>query len=214
MKKQNPSHVPQKDPSPFNVMPPLFLALSIVLAVGMWLTSLILYPTLPDAVPAHFGFDGQPDQYAQRSLFPVLLLPIIQTLLTVLLILVYRKPQYMQIPASVLLTTLPEPFRSKLFAVYRETIASLSALLNVLFTYLTLVILRSGTTPPELNPWIFWGIIAVIIILAVTTTHAAWDIVRKAVAHKHLVADTASARPQRKTTARRRRARKKPVAEL
>lgn len=50
------------------------LAVLLIIATagyGLW-----VYPQLPDPMPVHFGLNGEPDGFAPKSLFYVLLLPI------------------------------------------------------------------------------------------------------------------------------------------
>ncbi len=62
-----------------DIVPRALEIIPLSLLIVMILTSAVYYPALPATVPTHFGFTGQPDQWAPKSpmFFAVMLLPAI-----------------------------------------------------------------------------------------------------------------------------------------
>ncbi len=126
---------------------------------------LMLYPSLPDTVPVHFGADGQPDRYGDRSEFLLIVLMLMGVSAIMYLLLKflpsidpkrtakYSKPVFRQLAFVLLL------FMSvlNLVIMYATTHGSLKVeklvfpLLGVLFTYL-------GNIMHSLKPNYFVGI--------------------------------------------------------
>jgi uncharacterized membrane protein len=73
--------------SPETPKPPLlpYLAIGLGLAGGLYSIGYAwsYYPQLPDLVPTHFGLFGQPDAWKRRSVYTVMMLPIMNLILGV-----------------------------------------------------------------------------------------------------------------------------------
>ena len=60
-----------------------FDTVNIVLLLCMIGAALAVWPDLPDRIPVHFGIDGRPDGWAEKSLTSWFLLPGVAVALTV-----------------------------------------------------------------------------------------------------------------------------------
>src|SRR5687767_2270424 len=59
------------------------LELLTLIAVGTtWMVAARAYPTLPERIPVHFGFDGRPDGWGGREM--IWLLPAVSTAVTLM----------------------------------------------------------------------------------------------------------------------------------
>jgi len=56
-------------------LPWVWYVISLVLIIASVVITLIKYPGLPDRIPTHFGFNMQPDAWADKSLLTVMMTP-------------------------------------------------------------------------------------------------------------------------------------------
>ena len=81
-----------------------FDAVSLALALALIVFAVWAWPLLPDQIPAHFGIDGRPDAWSERSIMSWFLLPIFAVLLVILTVgvraLLSRKPQWVSLPGG------------------------------------------------------------------------------------------------------------------
>ncbi len=113
-----------------------FLAAALM-ALASWIIAIYYWDKLPQVIPIHFGISGQADDWANKSIFYVFLIPFLQTLILGMFIFLYYKPQYSDIPTTMWLTTLDKKHREHAFELIRIMLVGMSLWLGVLFTYLT-----------------------------------------------------------------------------
>lgn len=68
----------------------MFNYVGIIILVAIWTMTLLNYSTLPDLVPVHFDFNGNPDKMGGKEL--VLVLPLICSVLFIALSMLSRYP--------------------------------------------------------------------------------------------------------------------------
>lgn len=144
---------PQRDPESLHpkhrsglhrVLLNLLLGIAAALLGVMWVTSVVVAPVLPNQVPAHFSPDGLPDAYTLNHFWPLVGLPLIATLFTLGLVLLYLYPKYANIPGSLLVALLPKRERAWVEHIIRASLAPLLALTNLFFAYLHFSILDTA----------------------------------------------------------------------
>lgn len=59
----------QINPEPLNKTGKVMVALIILEVIVMWMFAIYAYLTLPQEVPVHFGFKGEPTRYGDKSTF-------------------------------------------------------------------------------------------------------------------------------------------------
>jgi len=141
----------------------------LVVAGALALTSIIIaayyWTKLPGLIPTHFGFNGQPDAWNNKSVFYVFPIPVLQALMLAGFIFLYYKPQYSDMPTTLWLMTLEESKKEHAFALIRTMIVGISLWIGVLFTYITYAMnqsaLKSNGGP---SPWIMLLLIGGILI--------------------------------------------------
>jgi uncharacterized membrane protein len=136
---------------------------SIVLAVYYW-------AKLPGLIPTHFGFNGQPDAWNNKSVFYVFLIPVLQVILFVGFVFLYYKPQYSDMPTTLWLMTLEKNKKEHAFSLIRTMIVGISLWIGVLFTYITFVMNESALKSGGPSPWIMLGLIGAMLIWLVWWT--------------------------------------------
>jgi uncharacterized membrane protein len=88
----------------------LLNAILLAALVGL---SVLVYPDLPDRIPLHFGADGTPDRWGDRTILSWLMLPLIGALTAVVMYAtahyIPRRPQSFNMPDKKKLLALPRP---------------------------------------------------------------------------------------------------------
>lgn len=136
-----------------------------LLTLTSWVIAFYYWSRLPEVIPVHFGISGQPDDWANKSIWYVFLIPALQLLMLAMFVFLYYKPQYSDMPTTLWLMTLPEKHRQHAFELIRVMLVGISLWIGVLFTYLTYGMnysaLNVGT---GLIPWVMLGILVLMII--------------------------------------------------
>lgn len=114
----------------------ILFGIAILMAIASWAITIFYWDKLPSSVPTHFGFNGQPDGWAAKSLFSVFLLPAIQTVLQIGFVFLYYKPQYSDMPTTMWLMTIDKKDRDHAFSLIRTMLVGTSLWIGALFTYL------------------------------------------------------------------------------
>ncbi len=95
----------------------MILRLSRLLLVGLVLGSLLAWPGLPAELPVHFGLDGRPDRWAERSLFAWFALPMVGLLTAALFGWIRKRapdhPEMLNVPGKQKLMALPPELRAR-----------------------------------------------------------------------------------------------------
>jgi uncharacterized membrane protein len=139
--------------------------IAIILAIASWTISIYYWDKLPAVIPVHFGISGQPDDWAAKSLFYVFLIPSLQSLMLAAFIFLYYRPQYSNIPTTMLLMTLDKKHREHAFRLIRIMLVGISLWIGFLFTYIAYGMNVSAmNTSLGLSPWLLFSIIGAMII--------------------------------------------------
>ncbi len=138
----------------------VFVGLSLTVMVLTWAMAIWVYPDLPAKIPGHFGPSGQPDAYVDRTVWTVILPALLQVGLTGLFWWIYRHPQYSNIPSTVMITMMPEPYRGQLYRILRHLAVVMMLFINILFAHISLTTLSVSLGLSDgLNPWLMGGIL-------------------------------------------------------
>ena len=145
-----------------------FDGLNSLLLLGMVSFALWAWPRLPNRIPVHFGIDGQPDGWAERSLASWFLLPGIAILLTLLMgafrLLFHRYPRLVNLPDRTRLTDLPEAARGPVLEMFSGFLAIVQTELLVIFFLIEIATFKSAMGEPS------QGIMLTVLILAILTS--------------------------------------------
>lgn len=169
--------------------------LALLALAGLWERAFSLWPDLPDRVPVHFGLDGTPDRYADRSAGVWFVLPVLGTVLWSLFALglpalVRRLARtnsiWLNIPRRDAFRSLPTDARLRVVADLAGLLRLIGAELVVLFA-----IILHGTAKVAGGAWTALPdavMLGGVIVIPVT---ALWSIPRARV----LIARELAARP-------------------
>ena len=73
--------------------------LGYLFLIGFWIYLIIVYSEIPEIIPTHFDFTGNPDAYGSKSM--IWSLPIIGTLLFALLTILNKYPHTFKYPVEI-----------------------------------------------------------------------------------------------------------------
>ena len=145
----------------------IFSASAGLLLAGFVMTA-FLWNQIPAIIPTHFGPLGTPDAWSTKSFVMLFLVPLAQAAIFLLLTLIYKYPQYSNWPTTLILMTVEEEKREKVFEVIRSMLAWLLLIISSMFAYLQYIILATANKRANgLAPWImfsFLGVLAVVIV--------------------------------------------------
>lgn len=143
----------------------IVFTVSIILALISWAIAIYYWDKLPAIIPTHFGFNGQADNWADKSLLNVFLIPGLQSLILAGLIFLYHKPQYSDMPTTMWLMTLDNDNRKHAFKLIRTMLVGTSIWIGVLFTYITYGMNASALDKNVgLSNWLLFTVIGGMII--------------------------------------------------
>jgi uncharacterized membrane protein len=135
-----------------------------MLALASWMIAAYYWNKLPAVIPTHFGIDGQANDWADKSIFSVFLLPFLQSMLLGLFIFIYNNPQYSNIPSTMWLIVLSEENREKAYGLIRAMITGITLWMGILLTYITYAANAAAIKPMSgLSPWVVLIIVGLMI---------------------------------------------------
>jgi uncharacterized membrane protein len=144
-----------------------FDGLSLLLLLAMVGFAVWAWPRLPDRIPVHFGIDGRPDGWADRSLASWFLLPGIAILLTALMgafrVLMGRYPRMVNLPDRTRLADLPEAARRPVLETFSGFLALVETELLVMFGLIQLASYKAALGEPSQGTMILVLILAVVL---------------------------------------------------
>ena len=130
--------IPVKKRTPLLI---LSILLNLLLVVASWATVLHYYPLLPEEVPTHYGLQGPPDSWGDKS--AIFSVPAVQTglvtLLLVVSLLMMRYPWMCNFPVD--LKTLSDGARDELYSLASDLLIAIGIIVNLLFFYIVLILL-------------------------------------------------------------------------
>jgi uncharacterized membrane protein len=131
-----------------------------IMAMASWIIALYYWGRLPGIIPTHFGITGAPDAWSDKSIIYVFLIPFLQTVMLGSFLFLYEKPQYSDMPTTLLLMSMEESHREHAFGLIRVMLVGVSLWIGALFTYMTWVMNASALDKViGPSPWLMGGLI-------------------------------------------------------
>ncbi len=123
-------------------------SVNVGLMVALVWFAVWVWPDLPERIPTHFGIDGQPDAWSERSFWSWFLLPIIAVTLALSMYWVRwvlpRRPGWVSFPSRRRLTDFPEAARGPVLEMVSGFLALVQTHLLVIFTLIQLATYRTA----------------------------------------------------------------------
>lgn len=146
------------------------ILIGLLLAV-MWGMMIWAWPLLPDRIPGHFGSTGIPDGWTSKGFWSVWFLPVLTTLMGGLFGWLYRYPQYANIPSTILIAAFPEPERTMMLRMIRHFLLITYLIMVLIFVQIVFGIMSVGLgVDDRLNPWVLFGLVAVLFFTIIRYT--------------------------------------------
>ncbi len=114
--------------------------------INLIVISFFYYSNLPDQIPIHYGFSGEPDHFSTKKM--VFFMPLIGLFLWSLLYYLKDKPEGLNYPVAITADN-----SKRIYAIGTQMIQFLNVVLIILFNYINYVTiqtamgLRSGLGP-------------------------------------------------------------------
>lgn len=116
------------------------------------------YGSLPEEIPTHFSASGEPDSHGPKSM--ILLYPGLQILFLLIALLVYKYPNYANIPSTIALKNLQPEIKEKAYGIIRNTTLITMSIVSLLMVYLATQTLEVAKKQASaINPWGLYGIL-------------------------------------------------------
>ncbi len=142
--------------------------LNLLLIAGMVGFALWTWPSLPERIPTHFGIDGQPDAWSDKSLFSWFSLPAVGFGLYLLMgwfrRLLPRKPRWVNLPDQRRLSDLPEAARPPVLDMLASFLALVQTELLLIFGLIEVAMWRTAMGLES------QGLMITVLILALTAS--------------------------------------------
>lgn len=157
-------------PAPLTTTGRILLQLNIIAIALIWLYPLMSYSSLPETIPTHFGFGGEPDKFGSKE--DLLILPLAFSIAPAIILLITkfrftlinRYPQFINLPAFYMnIGKIREERRAYWVNRYFEPLLLLSLSLSLSFLLLEFAIFDAARTG-ELPFWFFIAVLVVVIV--------------------------------------------------
>ncbi len=138
---------------------------NLLLMVGMMGFAALAWPHLPDRIPLHFGLDGQPDSWGEKSLLSWFGLPASAVALALLMgwigRLLPRHPRWANLPDGRRLSDLPEVARGPVLRMMRGFLALVQTEILMIFALIEYATYRAAMGQPSQGTMILVLVLAV-----------------------------------------------------
>ena len=156
-----------------------------ILTLASFAIAFFSWDKLPAIIPTHFGISGEPNAWAPKSLFYVYLIPTLQLLLVGGFAFLYYKPQYSDMPTTLLLMAMDQEDRDHAFGLIRTMLAVLVLWTSVLFTFVTYMITSSSLNQSTgYTPYIMLTIIGGMLVWLVWYTVKVYRVTKELILKK------------------------------
>ncbi|HST58559.1 MAG TPA: DUF1648 domain-containing protein [Longimicrobium sp.] len=146
--------------------------LNAILVLALFAASAWAYPRLPERIPIHFGFSGQPDAWAGRSIASWFLLPAITAALALMMhaISMYgaSNPHLWNLPDKRRFLALPRAEQAPILARMQRFIAMIAVVLTLLLGSIQAGIYHTSSTRSQALPaWTLGWIVASLLVIGI-----------------------------------------------
>jgi uncharacterized membrane protein len=143
--------------------------LNLLLLGAMFAGSMMVYPSLPERFPRHFGLSGQPDAWMKRSVLSWLMLPLVAAAMAALLNLAARasarNPSLWNVPDKKRFLALTEAERAPIHRHLEDFMALVGLVSTALLMVVQASIYDAATSPTPTVPRYLFAAVAVHLIV-------------------------------------------------
>ena len=133
----------------------LLIWLNIGLLILAWIMALSSYDSLPERIPTHFNFKGQPNAWGEKSPYIFFMLPVVQSLIVLLIFILLRYTHLYNFPQKKEVRNWPDKYRQPVYDFLKLFMLLIALLLNIMFLIIQKMIIDSSKAG-EMNPYQTW----------------------------------------------------------
>ena len=120
--------------------------LNIAIVLFTWAIAINVYDELPDRIPTHFGFDGKPDRWSDKTPFRFYMIPVIQSVIVAVFIWIIRYPKLFNFPQKDDVKKWPEEKRKPVYEYLSKMVLVFGLITNLLFLSVLYSIIYAAKT--------------------------------------------------------------------
>ena len=146
----------------------ILIGLSLLVLVVSLAHLGVVYPTLPETVPNHIGFNGEPDGYGHR--YELLIFAAVEVACWVLLFICNFRPEGISLPKALVNRRPPEA----VVVGTRYFLNSTLLVVTLLVAYILESTIQIALGTMGLSVAVIWGLVAVLIIIIAVYCYWLW----------------------------------------
>ncbi|MCD4658393.1 MAG: DUF1648 domain-containing protein [Planctomycetes bacterium] len=149
--------------------------LNLLIIIGLFVFSFIVYPDLPDKIPSHINYEGKADSFADKTHVIWLLIPILSLIIFVLICLIShlmdKKPGWINMPHKQKYLELSENMRNNVNQYLKTFMLILCFMMTVILFEVQLMLYQAAMSVDKqadtLNTYLvmFFAVIFIIYII-------------------------------------------------
>lgn len=164
----------------------ILIWLNVLLALTISLYSYYISDKIPDIIPIHFNFYGDPDYYIENSGISLFAIPLLVWLITILMAFLYSHPQYSHPPISLYFELLPREVKIEALHLNRRFLTKTFTMANLLLVYIYFEMSSIWLgTKSSINTIVIIAFIIVLIFLIIMYSHQVKVIINHFKDHHH-----------------------------
>lgn len=150
------------------MLPSFIYLVPCLIPIGLIIYTIIQYPLLPDLIPTHWGIDGKPDAFTNKTVFSAISLPLILLVLQGMMLAIneFTKKSGIKINA---VNKKRSRAQQLLFRKYTSWFLFITTLLStILLSFLQLTIIHDHLGNATLRLTIPFGFLFILLLLTIT----------------------------------------------
>jgi uncharacterized membrane protein len=120
--------------------------LNITIVLFAWMVSVVAYDELPELIPTHFGFDGNPDKWSDKTPLMFYMMPTIQFIMVVIFIWIIRYPKLFNFPQKNEIKNWPDEKKKPIYKYLSKMLLVICLMVNLLFLTIQYSIIYGAKT--------------------------------------------------------------------
>jgi uncharacterized membrane protein len=144
----------------------LLIWLNIAVVILAWIFAINSYGSLPDRIPLHFSWDGQPDRWGDKSPLNFFLLPALSMVIVFLMIFLTRFPKLYNFPQKEIVNKWPEDKGKPVYELLNKMMFTIALMIGLMFLYIQYMIVETAKTQRG-DPSQFWPILVIVAALLI-----------------------------------------------
>ena len=120
--------------------------LNITIVLFAWMVSVVAFNELPERIPTHFGLNGKPDRWSDKTPLIFYMMPTIQVVMVVIFIWIIRYPKLFNFPQKNEIKNWPEENKKTIYKYLSKMSLVICLMINLLFLTIQYSIIYGAKT--------------------------------------------------------------------